>query len=91
LATGLDGALYATDSEYSNGAGSQLVRLWPATELEPEIVAALPDSQSSVMFPGGLAVAPVSVPEPGAGAAQLSLLASMLMLGRSRSHARRPS
>jgi hypothetical protein len=48
LVTGLDSTLYATDSEYPNGAGSQLVRLWPGTAVEPEIVAALPDSQSSV-------------------------------------------
>lgn len=88
LVTGLDGALYATDSVFSNGAGSQLVQLWPGTILAPQIVAALPDSQSGVMFPGGLAVAPVSVPEPGAGAAQLALLASMLILGRFRCQAR---
>lgn len=64
--------------------------MWPGTLLAPQIVAALPDSQSSVTFPGGLAVAPVSVPEPSAGAAQLSLLASLLMLAYFRSQARRP-
>jgi hypothetical protein len=91
LVTGLDGALYATDSAFSNGAGSQLVRLQPGESTQTEIVAALPDPPSSVMFPGGLAVAPVSVPEPGADAAALSLLAAMLVLARRRSRRTPPS
>ena len=91
LVTGLDGALYATDSAFSNGSGSQLVRLQPGAVTQTEIVAALPDAPGGVTFPGGLAVAPVSVPEAGAGGAGISLLASMLVLTHSRARARRPS
>lgn len=84
LATGLDGALYVTDSLLPGGGGAQLVRLWPGNlQLAPEIVADLPNAQGSVMLPAGLALAPVSVPEPGVGT--LSLVAAGALAGTARS------
>jgi hypothetical protein len=86
LATGLDGALYVTDSVLTTGGSAQLVRLWPADSgAAPEIVAALPDAPGSVVFPAGLAVAPVSVPEARAdSAAGTALAAAFALAGRRR-------
>jgi hypothetical protein len=89
LATGLDGALYVTDSLSPSGGGAQLVRLGPGNPiLDPqvEVVAALPDPQGAITLPVGLAVAPVDAAEPGSESAAVasSLVLAALVGGKRR-------
>ncbi len=86
LVTGLDGALYVTDSLLPGGGDAQLVRLWPGNSLvDPEVVAALPNAPSSVALPAGVAVAPVDAAEPSSAFAALaSCIALATLAGRRR-------
>jgi hypothetical protein len=78
LATGLDGLLYVLDTSFPFGGEPAIVRVAPGSATDPVVVASL---SSFTIQPMGLAVAPISIPEPSAGAGALAL-GVVLVLGR---------
>jgi len=77
LATGLDGLLYVLDTSLPLGGDPAIVRVAPGSGGNPTVVASL---ASVATQPRGLAVAPVSVPEPEGGAGAVAL-GALLALG----------
>jgi hypothetical protein len=78
LATGLDGLLYVVDTSLPFGGDPTVVRVAPGSGGNPVVVATLASVTSQPM---GLAVAPVSVPEPAAGRGAIAF-AALLVFGR---------
>lgn len=84
LVTGLDGLLYVLDTALPFAGDPAIVRVAPGSGAEPAVVASLASVTSQ---PSGLAVAPVSVPEPATGGGGVAL-AALLALGRVRGRGR---
>ncbi len=78
LATGLDGLLYVLDTSFPLGGDPAIVRVAPGSGTDPVVVASLSSFTSQPM---GLAVAPISIPEPSAGTGAIAL-GVLLVLGR---------
>lgn len=78
LATGLDGLLYVVDTSLPSVGDPTIVRVTPGGAGNPTVVASLASVTSQPM---GLAVAPVSVPEPAAGGEAIAL-GALLVIGR---------
>lgn len=77
LVTGLDGLLYVLDTSLAGAIGDPaIVRVAPGSGADPTVVASLASVTSQPM---GLAVAPVSVPEPAAGAGAIALGALLVL------------
>lgn len=85
LATGLDGLLYVLDTSLPSGGDPAVVRMAPGSEQPPTVVASLSGLASQ---PNGLAVAPVSAPEPAGGAGAVALAALLALGRRTGSHAK---
>ncbi|MCL4685826.1 hypothetical protein KJ059_13870 [Myxococcota bacterium] len=82
LATGLDGLLYVLDTSFPFGGDPAIVRVAPGSGTDPIVVASL---SSFTIQPMGLAVAPISIPEPSAGTGAIALGVLLLLARRSRS------
>lgn len=92
LASAPNGSVYATDTSLPPpfGGSARVIRLGPAgTWSAQTLVAEIPDG-ATLTWPAGIAVAPVSVPEPD-GAAVVALGALTWFGATSSSRRRRPA
>ncbi|MCZ7619878.1 MAG: hypothetical protein M5U32_16825 [Myxococcota bacterium] len=85
IASAPNGSVYVTDTSQPFGGSARVIRLGPAGTWNAQtLVAEIPDG-ATLTWPAGIAVAPVSAPEPdGAAAVALGVLACFGAISSSR-------